>query len=551
MTPIHKLFYPFFIFLLVPFSLISACLSDLSLEEKIGQLFIVHFNGKIANEDAKSLIKELHIGGFIYYQWANELSSPQQVFHLSASLQKLAQNTSHGIPLWIGIDQEGGIVNRLKQGFTVFPSQYALGKTDKWEWGKKMAQQMGQELKSVGISLTFGPVVDVYNNLNHPIIGIRSFSSDPKCVSRWGKLFLEGYRQVGILSALKHFPGHGDAQTDSHDDLPIIHKTRAELESTELLPFKTLCPQADLIMSAHLIVPALDPIHCATFSRSIIHDLLRTQWQFKGVIMTDSLVMEGALNQCSSIEEAVLKSLQAGHDLILLGGKQLNSTQNGKEMRLEDIKKIQTFLIQAIKKGMITEKDIDEKVHRILELKRQYGLFDFSLPSAFSQIQNQHPFAEEIAYQALEEIKKDSSLYSFPSHPHLIIAPEYLQEELNQTSWKDLMDNGHGTYFKNLNPELEESQQVLACAKKASCHIFFASHLAQSEGQQRLLEELRKFSSHLIVIAIRHPSDLSYVMQADHVLCTYSPTVCSLQAVYDFFLKSHHLKTIENYKITP
>ncbi len=138
---------------------------------------------------------------------------------------------------------------------------------------------------------------------------------------------LKGYKKSGIIAALKHFPGHGDVKSDSHAVLPIVNKKREELERVEIYPFRALASQADVIMTAHLLVPALDKEQRVTFSRKIVNDLLRKELKFEGVIMTDSLAMAGALNDSACIEEAVLKSIDAGHDLILLGGRQLLSSQ--------------------------------------------------------------------------------------------------------------------------------------------------------------------------------------------------------------------------------
>ena len=245
----------------------------------------------------------------------------------------MAAGTPRAIPLLIAVDQEGGVVNRLKNGFTLFPSNYAVGLSGELGWGKECARIMGQELKAVGVSMNLAPDADVCTNRSNPVIGIRAFSSDPSEVAFWVSSALQGYREAGIVAALKHFPGHGDASVDSHEAVPLIPKNRDELDRCELLPFRELAGEADAILTAHLMFPALDPDHCATFSKKIMEGVLREEFNFQGVIMTDSLAMQGILSQCSSLEEAVLKSLEAGHDLILLGGKQLLATQNGLEFQ--------------------------------------------------------------------------------------------------------------------------------------------------------------------------------------------------------------------------
>lgn len=389
-----------------PLNLLSLSVEELSLEEKVGQLLIVHFHGEIANEEARSLVQDLSIGGIIYYQWANGLHNPQQVQNLSQSLQQLARHNRHAIPLLLAVDQEGGRVCRLKEGFTAFPGNHVLGKSKRLDWAEESAWMIGCELEAVGINLNFAPVVDVYSPFANPVIGNRAFSSDPKEVALFGEKAVSGYKRAGILATLKHFPGHGDVLIDSHEALPLLDKSREELEKNELYPFRYLASQADAIMTAHLFVPSLDKENCVTFSKKGVKGLLREEIGFNGVILTDSLAMEGALSQCSSIEDAALKSLDAGHDIILLGGKQLLASQKGLEFSVEDILRVHAFIVTAVKEGRFSEKILNASVERILALKNKYGLFDFkSLDSNIIDkqvnIQSHMNLAEEIAASKL------------------------------------------------------------------------------------------------------------------------------------------------------
>jgi len=261
----------------------SDLLQEMSLEEKVGQLLMVHFNGETANEDARVLIQESKVGGIIYYNWSNGLSSPLQVMTLSAELQKLAKKNRFEIPLLIAADQEGGVVARLQKGFTCFPGNRALGETKDCSYAKAAFFAMGQELQAVGINMNLAPVVDVNSNPKNPVIGVRSFGDDPELVSAFGKQALEGLKQAGVISTLKHFPGYGDVAVDPHEDLPIIRKSKEELEKIELVPFTKLASFADAIMTAHILVPAFDADHCSTLSEKTL-SYLRDTIGFKGVI---------------------------------------------------------------------------------------------------------------------------------------------------------------------------------------------------------------------------------------------------------------------------
>lgn len=338
----------------------------MTLEEKVGQVMMVHFYGEAANSESDRLIQDLHIGGIIYYKWANSLHSPAQVKQLSEQLQSLSK-----IPLLIAVDQEGGRVNRLTSGFQTFPSNRTV--TDENQ-AYCTAYLTGKQLFAVGINMNLAPVVDVDSNPQNPVIGDRSFSPDPKIVARFGLAALNGCCDANVIPVLKHFPGHGDTTIDSHRGLPIVGKTINELQEVELYPFRKLAPFAPVIMTAHLVVPAFDPDRCATLSKKVITELLRKDMGFSGVVITDSLVMQGVLDCCEgSVEEASLHALNAGCDILLLGGRQL-SGENPHDLSAEEISRIHKSLVEAVKNGSLSEERLDEAVQRILNLKNLSGL---------------------------------------------------------------------------------------------------------------------------------------------------------------------------------
>lgn len=537
-----------FLILYFPDYLLAVSLSALSLEEKIGQVLMVHIHGREASEEAKILIQETYIGGVIYYTWANDLDSPQQVQNLSRNLQQLASQTPHHLPLLIAVDQEGGRVNRLSKGFTSFPGNYALGQTGEWQWGKESAWMIGQELQAVGILLNLAPVVDVYTQLANPVIGIRAFSQDPTQVARWGSMALQGYQQAGVIAALKHFPGHGDVKVDSHESLPIVNKNRGELDKVELVPFRALASQADVIMTGHLLFPALDNHQCVTFSEKIVQGLLRREFNFQGVVMTDSLAMQGVLSQCTSIEEAVLKSLEAGHDLILLGGKQLLASQKGLEFTAQDVKRVHQFLVEAVKQGRLSEKRLDEAVTRLLHLKQKYGLFDSIAlsPSLLKTQVNTPPhrlLAQQIARRALHLVQGEALLpLSFQTESLVIIAPDCLQEEIKQTSWGHLGSNVEIIYFKGLNPDPETIQTMTKTLSNTKKCLYFAYNMWQFKAQQELFQHIHQSVPFTLAIVVRDPLDTQNLMLANVLLCTFSPSACSLQAAFDYLIGNFNEK---------
>jgi beta-N-acetylhexosaminidase len=218
--------------------------------------------------------------------------------------------------------------------------------------------------------MNLAPVVDVNNNPQNPVIGIRSYGDTPELVAAFGKKALQGYKRAGIAAVLKHYPGHGDVGVDSHDSLPVVNKSVQELERIELFPFRVLAKEADAVMTAHLLVPALDAENCSTLSKKTIA-YLKEELGFQGVVMTDSLMM-GALSHYGLIEEVAIKALNAGCDLLLFGGRQLVDGEVSHELSVADICRVHKALVDAVKTGVVVEERVDDAVRRVLQLKQNF-----------------------------------------------------------------------------------------------------------------------------------------------------------------------------------
>ncbi|MBI3211116.1 MAG: glycoside hydrolase family 3 protein [Simkania negevensis] len=499
---------------------------ELTLEEKVGQLLVAHFHGEEANEEARVLIQEAHVGGIIYYTWANGLHSPKQVKQLSLGLQKLAEANHLAVP--------GGVVARPTKEFTIFPGNMALGMTGNPKLAQEAALAMGKELRAVGINMNLAPVVDVNSNPRNPIIGIRSFGTSPISVAQFAEHALQGYHEAGIITSLKHFPGHGDIDTDSHEDLPIIRKSKEELEEIELFPFRKLASKTDTITTAHLLVPALDPDYCSTLSKKTIY-LLKNEMQFKGVIISDSLAMKGVLKNSPSIDEAVIQSFNAGCDLLCFGGRQLNGTDIALELTPSDIKRIHVKLVEAVKEGRIAEARLTEAVEKVLKLK-EYYLFS-SPPELSLQIINaleHQEIAKKIASLSLRVTKNNPSLlYSLKEKKVAIIAPELIQEAMEKSSLPHLGKETSLIFFKSLTPSEKEREDILREAKKADIILICSYNSWKYSSQAALIHSLLAEKRLAILLAVRDPLDTSLFQEALHVMATYSPTLPSLQAAYE------------------
>src|SRR5438876_5436886 len=332
----------------------------MSLEEQIGQVLMVGFWGNTPSQEIIDLIQHYHAGSIILL--SRNVRAAQQVLELTRSLQMIAKQAGHPYPLLIAIEQENGIVQRLGEGATIFPGNMALGAIDSEEIAYKVALATGQELKALGINMNLAPVVDVNNNPANPVIGVRSFGEDAQQVARLGAAMVKGYHAAGILTCLKHFPGHGDTAVDSHLALPTIPYPLERLEALELLPFRSgIKAGAESVMIAHISVPALTQqnILPATLSSSIVQGLLRGKLGFNGAILSDCMEMK-AISETFGTERAAVMALQAGIDLVLVSHHY--TRQRG------SIEAIQA----ALQAHELSPRAVQQAAERVLRLKASY-----------------------------------------------------------------------------------------------------------------------------------------------------------------------------------
>jgi beta-N-acetylhexosaminidase len=514
-------------------SLRAVVISEMNLEEKVGQILMAHVHGEEANEDAKTLIQVAQVGGIIYYNWANGLTSPAQVKQLSEGLQKLAKGTRLSLPLLIAADQEGGVVARLNKGFTIFPGNKALAMAGNPDLAEQSAEVIGQELLAVGINMNLAPDVDVNCNPRNPIIGIRSFGDSPETVVAYGKRALEGYRKSGVISSIKHYPGHGDVGIDSHHDLPVVNKSKEELSKVEFFPFAQLASQADTVMTAHVLVPALDPDHCATLSSKIL-SYLRKEIGFQGVIFSDSLVMQGVLKQTGTVDEAAIRALIAGCDLLILGGKQIVGGDVKYEMTVADVQRVHKNLVEAVKNGRISEERLNEAVQRVLKLKeRTFPRLGVDVVKAAGN----QALANTIASLALRVVKKDTAcLSSLADKKIAVFAPQVIQEAAQETSLLKLGKESLPLFF-DLNPSEGEIETAQKNARTAEVLLFCSYNAWKNPKQIALIQKLLETGKPLILLALRDPLDAALFPKADIIITTFSPTAPSIQAGCDRLIK--------------
>lgn len=319
--------------------------------------------GTEAGPEMKNIIKDYKVGGIIFNGY--NLKSPEQTVNYINQIKQL--NTVNSIPLLFGIDQEGGRISKLPGNLVKFPTNLEIGKKNNPDLSYEIGSILGQQLKAFGFNINFAPVLDVNSNPNNPVIGDRSFSNSPEIVAQLGIATMEGLKSQQIIPTVKHFPGHGDTETDSHLALPVINKAMKDLESLELIPFKeAIQAGADVVMIAHILLPKIDATYPSSMSKVVITDLLRGQMNFDGVVITDDFTMK-AISDNYDIGEAAVKSVQAGTDIIMIAHKYENVVHTFEAMK------------KAVLEGRISEKRIDESVERILQLKEKYNLTDLSV----------------------------------------------------------------------------------------------------------------------------------------------------------------------------
>lgn len=330
----------------------QALLDNMSLEEKIYQLFIVAPEQLSGSGDAL-----IQVGGVIFF--AENIQNPEQVTRMIADMQAASR-----LSLFIAVDEEGGAVARLGRnpamGTTAFPPMGDIGASGDTENARNVGRTIGNDIKSFGFNLNFAPVADVNSNPNNPVIANRAFSSDPNITADMVAACVGGFKESGVLCTLKHFPGHGDTSEDSHYGAASSYKTLKDLQACELLPFQAgIAAGADMVMTGHISLPNVTGNDTpASLSYEITTELLRGQLGFDGLIVTDSMTMEAITDHFTS-DDAAVQALQAGADIILMPAD-LHSAASG--------------ILHAVNNGKITEKRLDESVYRILYAKLEHGI---------------------------------------------------------------------------------------------------------------------------------------------------------------------------------
>ena len=514
----------------------------MSLREKVGQLFMTQAYGETADtqapadvaanqaaygvDNAAQLVDRYHLGGVIYFAWSNNVNNPQAIAGLSNGVQQAAADDRLGIPELVATDQEGGIVARVGPPATEWPGNMALGAGRSTDDARTAAGISGDELDALGINWDFAPVADVNVNPQNPVIGVRSFSEDPGLAARMVTAQVHGYQGAGIAAASKHFPGHGDTATDSHTGLPVIDHTREEWERIDRPPFQAAIDSGiKAIMTAHIVVPALDPSgDPATLSKPIITGILRNEMGYDGVVITDALTMQGVRDKYGDDRVPVL-ALKAGVDMLLMP---------------PDFRLAYDSVLKAVRSGEIEEKRIDTSLRRILALKWDLGLVQnpFVDQSAVPHrvgTSEHYAAAQDITDRTVTLLKNDGG--TLPLTPGSgrsafvtgwgVSTTATVADEIRRRGLTDDVDE------TGSNPTAADVEAAVAQAQQHDLTVVVTNGASReaNAGQADLVRRLTATGKPVIAVAARDPYDIAAFPGVPAYLATYGYTGVSLRSL--------------------
>ena len=524
----------------IPDSFLSATLHEMTLEEKVGQLFVTYVYGSAADtvdirnrvefgvETPEQVVEKYHLGGIIYFNWTDSVKDPKQVAALSNGLQRAALSSGAHVPLMIATDQEQGVVARIGPPATQFPGGMALGAGRGTEDAQRAAAITGSELRTMGVNQDLAPVSDVNSNPANPIIGVRSFGSEPELVARLVRAQVDGYQRSNVVTrtvsaTAKHFPGHGDASQDSHTTLPLIDHTKRQWEQMDAPPFRAAIDAGvDSIMTAHLEFPEIDPSgEPATLSPTIVTGLLRNELGYDGVVMTDALQMQGVRTLHNDAEIPVL-ALRAGVDELLMP---------------QNLGLAITGVMAALKNGQLTEERVDQSVTRVLRMKWRRGVFRAPLVDV-NEVDGavgtpQHlAAAQRVTDRTTTLVRNDAGLLPLTGEPKRVLVTGW-GDSSTQVLAERIAVRGPdvGALPTGATPTVSDIAAAVGASKGVDLVIVLTNALSAHPEQQELLREMVAAGVPVVAVAVRNPYDVAYVESETTWLATYSYTPVALESL--------------------
>jgi beta-N-acetylhexosaminidase len=490
---------------------VDSLLRQMTLSQRVGQLFMVSFDGQALTERTLAFLQEMQPGAIALFSY--NAGSPAETTQTINNWQQIATQSGAKIPLLVAVDEEGGPVDRLVQGFTAMPWGAALGAMPV-EHARLVGQIEAEELKAVGINMNLAPVVDV-RSIPNQFIERRTLGADPHVVGKAASAYVQGLADGDVIGVLKHFPGHGPAG-DSHNMLPLVSYDLEQVETIELPPYRIAIQNgAQVVMVGHLVYPALDPTPNmpASLSPLIIEDVLRKRLGFNGVAMTDAMDMAAIVNYYSRPIASVM-AIQAGIDLIATGPHTPISEQLA----------MKQAIIDAVNRGDISQARIEEAVRRVLTLKAQYGLLTWK-PLRPDQADQRvkaavHQKLVDQIYLDTVQILRDSNnllpLKSGPKKVALIYPGIFPSIQRECTA----LGTATTTLAYTLNPTGDQQATVRRIAASVDVVVIFTYNIVENPNQTTLVNRVPPGKA--IVVALQDPYDIEYGIEPSAYVAAYN-----------------------------
>lgn len=487
---------------------------QIDLQTKLGQLFFVGFDGYTLTKEIKSFLRAIQPGGIILFEC--NIKTKNQV-------QKLIEDINDFLDIkpFIAVDQEGGSVERLRNICTAVPSLWGLSKVGLKE--TIQAQEIIiKELLELGINMNFSPVLDINSNKENPVIGSRSISENPNIVSKYGLEIVNQNLKYNIIPVIKHFPGHGDVNMDSHFDLPTLNKSKSELEKFELIPFKA-CIKAPIVMTAHLSLPKIEKEvnRPGSLSKEVVK-LLRKDLGFEGLIITDELNMKGVTKNYK-LNDAAFQAIISGADIALF------NHESDSTLKAFD------FLKQELRKDKELSQRVEDSFKKIQLTKNKF----FKKKSAKPKISNASKLSHSLALNVVHWIKKDiffkparkDSKFEviYPITPKL--KEFYIMEAFNKLSIKN-----YSLIPYEINPTNTNIEEVLKNVKKKSLKVLITYDSMVRKGQKTLVNKVLELSPETTIISVGLEYDIEITPKIKNFIAAYAPNSISLLAAFEKLL---------------
>ncbi|MFP4323007.1 MAG: beta-N-acetylhexosaminidase [Anaerolineales bacterium] len=505
---------------------VDAFLNQMTLRQKIGQLFLFSVPGTSLTADMRGLITEASAGGLALFRY--NIGSPETLTTLTNDLQRAALANGIPAPLFLAVDQEGGRVARLQSApFGEFPNPMALGAANNPELTAQIGAALAVEMRACGLNMNLAPVLDVNSQPLNPVINVRAFGDDPARVAEHGAAFVRGSQAAGVIATGKHFPGHGATLEDSHFTLPVVSHSAADLRAN-MAPFEAgIRDEMGAMMTAHVLYEALDSTP-ATFSAPIMTDLLRGEFGFEGVLLSDALTM-GAVAEARDNPVYVLRdALLAGVDMLAYG-----ALPDGRAPSVATQWEQYELVVRLVESGLLPESRIDEAARRVLAIKERFGLLDWSPLDAANTLQrlptaDHRALIAQVARESVTLLRDDAGLLplaDLAAPPTLIFPAEVpAAARVLAAGWPGMRALAYHRDNANMGAIMAEvGDGVIIC-----CSLDVTS----SPATVALLNALPLDRS--ILVALRSPYDILAAPSAQTYLMTYGtsePALLALRAV--------------------